>query len=61
MDPNEDECYTRLKRFTSNTPQQDLVNLYSKWAATYEKVMTGTFFKIYKKSILMVTHKAKLA
>ncbi|XP_046864481.1 methyltransferase-like protein 27 isoform X1 [Xenia sp. Carnegie-2017] len=38
MDPYEDECYTRLKQFTASTPQQDVVNLYSKWAATYEKV-----------------------
>ncbi|XP_046863821.1 methyltransferase-like protein 27 [Xenia sp. Carnegie-2017] len=37
MEPTENKCYTLLKRFNSNTPQKDVVDLYTEWASTYEK------------------------
>ncbi|XP_046863822.1 methyltransferase-like protein 27 [Xenia sp. Carnegie-2017] len=37
MEPIYKECYRRMKEFTSNTSEEDLVNLYAKWAPTFDK------------------------
>lgn len=65
MEPIYKECYKRMKEFTSNTSEEDLVNLYAKWAPTFDKVTIGNMLrnmtKIFHVNINVITYVQKYA